>query len=141
MRKFIIIVCALIYNSNHAQPYTSLSVKIDAFFVAKKGVYFSLTSYNTQNDERIYKQTKTFEKYSNNKILLNMKNIFVYKADTMRVKLISDEYFPIEPVIQTMYFKKGTFIIDINECIKIRGLFIENFPCDCMAYRKEEETK
>lgn len=139
MRKFIIIVCTLIYNLNYAQPNTSLSVKIDTFFVAKKRVYFFLTNYNSRHDERIYKQTTTFEKYSNSKILLNMKNAFVYKTDTMRVKLISDEYLPIEPVIQTMYFKKGNFIIDINECIKKRGFFIKNFPCDCMAYRKEEE--
>jgi hypothetical protein len=91
------------FNLYHAQPNTSLSVKIDTFFVAKKRVYFSLTNYNSRHDERIYKQTTTFEKYSNSKILLNMKNAFVYKTDTMRVKLISDEYLPIEPVIQTMY--------------------------------------
>lgn len=63
----------------------------------------------------------------------------------MKIKLVFDIYSNYQVSINKIFFKKGSYIIDFKKCVekyKKEGygvIVIKNFPCDCMAYRKEEE--
>jgi hypothetical protein len=73
-------------------------------------------------------------------------DVFIYKKDTMRLKIIMPIYYKLEYIhIKKLNFKKGDFTIDFLEYItktnkqKILGSFeVDNFPEDCMTYRKEK---
>ncbi len=70
----------------------------------------------------------------------------VYGSDTMNIKLVYKEWDPLKFEINKLYFIEGTFIIDLYECMKNKKLetypvIIENFPCDCLEYRIEDEYR
>ena len=64
-------------------------------------------------------------------------NILVYKKDTMKIYIEPIPHHPIMGV-KRVYFKKGEYTIDLKKCVSNN---IENFPHDCLIYRKEEEGK
>ncbi|PAM92760.1 hypothetical protein B4N84_21760 [Flavobacterium sp. IR1] len=71
---------------------------------------------------------------------------FIYKNDTMRVKLVLPEYYRLWNIkIKKFNFIKGNYTIDLlkfienTDNIEYGNLIINNFPEDCLLYRKEEK--
>ena len=141
MKKIILLVIIFSSNLLKAQPLSTPEIKIKAFYYKKKEIFFNSILYDSKINTNIFKNTDKLEGGNIEYISINENNIFLFKNDSMEVKLIFQKYFPIAPMILKMTFQKGRFIIDMNGCVKEKGFFIKNFPCDCMAYRKEEEDK
>ncbi len=76
-------------------------------------------------------------------------DVFIYKKDTMRLKIIMPLYYKLEYIhIKKFNFKRGNFTIDFFEYItktnkkKILGSFeVYNFPEDCMDFRIKDNAK
>jgi|GEM_PF-97129 len=140
----IIIIFFFAFNFSKAQPIRTPAASVKEIYLAKKQIYFKETHaqlYNSvsKSQKEIIDQKNKY--ISTLKIRVNTYTLFLNKKDTMQVKLIFEKYSPIAPVFLKMHFMKGSFIIDMNECVKEKGFTIKKFPCDCMAYRKEEEEK
>ncbi|EKT3967520.1 hypothetical protein NTJ12_002616 [Flavobacterium psychrophilum] len=76
-------------------------------------------------------------------------DIFIYKKDTMRVKIVLPKHYDLGYIrIRKFNFKKGNFTIDFLEYITktkkqiiYNSYEVDNFPEDCITYRKENQTK
>lgn len=71
---------------------------------------------------------------------------FIYNKDTMRVKVILRKYYNLEGItIKKFNFIKGNYTIDLlkfienTDNIEYGNLIINNFPEDCLPYRKGEK--
>lgn len=144
MKIVISIICLCAFNFAKAQPIGTPTVDIDAIYFNEKQLYFN--AINNLWYESVSKKEKAYVDKKNSYIStpgirVNTYTMLIKNKDTMQVKLIFKKHSYIAPVFVKMQFIKGTFIIDMNECVKEKGFTIKNFPCDCMAYRKEEEEK
>lgn len=152
MRVVKIILFFLFCFSNcFAQPglkeYTTLNIQtmyIDGKQIFKKG------DASIQNNT-IYLKNKKGEKDVWTNTISNIDDeydIFIYKKDTMRVKIVLPKYYKLEYIkIKKFNFVKGNFTIDLLQYIKKMNsskyvyCTINNFPEDCIPYRKKEEDK
>lgn len=139
MRTNITILCVLIFNLIGAQPLrTKILTKL--FFYDKEEIF--INQINIINYEKIeFILVKKDENYIKKNILMTpyFDYVFVFKKDTMNIKILYNRYSSLEFEIYKFYFQKGNFIIDMKECKKSHGHIIKRFPCDCMADRKKEK--
>ncbi|MBS7230530.1 hypothetical protein KHA90_05800 [Flavobacterium psychroterrae] len=143
----IILFFFFCFSNSFAQPgikeHTTLNIQdmyINGRQIFKKG------DASIQNN-MIYLKNKKGEKDVWTKTVSEIGSefdCFIYKKDTMRVKIILPKYYRLEYIrIKKFHFVKGNFSIDLLEYIKKNrknGCFIiNNFPEDCIAYKKEED--
>lgn len=141
MKKIFFLLIIFSSNLLKAQPLSTPDIKIKTFYYKKNQIFFNPFLYDSKTNTNIFKNSDKLEERNIEYISINENNVFLFKNDSMKVKLIFQEYFPIAPIFLKMTFIKGYFIIDMNECIKEKGFIIKKFPCDCMTYRKEEVEK
>ena len=137
--KLILFIIIIIFNFNRlsAQPISTPSIKIKNILVKKTELIVAAKKWRKHQLFEIEKGKEYKENYI--PISVNDYYSFIYKKDTMQIKLLFDEYSYYQISINKLLFKKGSYIIDLKKCVEEKGFVIENFPCDCMAYRKEEK--
>ncbi|MBS7230531.1 hypothetical protein KHA90_05805 [Flavobacterium psychroterrae] len=150
--KNVMVIC-FIFSCflSFSQPLDMSSVGVKNITLNGKILFFK--RINNKTYKLIFEQKLMKKKFDSDISISVSKNEkssftnFVYKKDTMKIKLIYNQYKEMELSIIELQFKKGVFLIDILECakkLKIKNyalVEIRNFPCDCMNYRKEEEEK
>lgn len=129
----------LLGNACIAQPRRTSAITVDSIFYKKQQIYFA-----KQPNSNNYKYSPKKEKYNYVGISVNSKTNFIYKNDTMQVKLLFDAYSPVSFHIQNLFFKKGYYIVNLKECIERLNkntypIIIKTFPCDCLKRSEEEE--
>ncbi|EKT3967464.1 hypothetical protein NTJ12_002555 [Flavobacterium psychrophilum] len=144
MKLIYIILVSFFTINSFAQPLKTKALKVNSVYLQKKEIHFE--QIINSNDYMFVKSKKDYNYIG---ISINVTTNFIFKKDTMSIKIISPEYKNGlgSIFIKNLNFKKGKFIIDLFEYVKItnmksKGDFeIDNFPEDCMAYRKEDDAK
>lgn len=148
MKIFLLVINLLGFAMvGFSQPMPTGPVKVDGFFLKHKSLLFipinGMFQNVTQKEKKVYDKNNGYE--SELYLTINTNYTFINKKDTMKIKLMLDKYSNYQISITKLFFKKGSYIIDFKKCVekyKKEGygvIAIENFPCDCIAYRKEEE--
>ena len=143
----------MIYTSNcFAQPGAkpNVTVEIQTMFSNKTQI-FAKGDGSIQNNTIYLRNKKGLEDVWIHTVVKidSDYDIFIYKKDTMRVKIILPKYYDLSNIqIKKLNFTKGNFTIDFLEYVKqtkkqkiYNNYQIDNFPEDCLANRKEEEIK
>ncbi|AZA98648.1 hypothetical protein EG359_03055 [Chryseobacterium joostei] len=133
-----IIFMFLLNNLCIAQPLRTSAITVDSIFYKKQRLYFA-----KQPNSNNYKYSQAKKQYSYVGISVNSKTNFIYKNDTMQIKLLFDSYSPLSFHIKNLHFRKGYYTVNLKECIERLNkntypIIIKNFPCDCL-YRNEED--
>lgn len=143
--KYILLILLTI-NYSFAQP---LRTKIRILSVINQNEILTLKKTNVLNESNIeFSLSNRKQKHSKNenKILItSMFNYnFIFKKDTMKIKVLFDKYSNLEFEIKHIIFKKGTYTFDLKKYLEKNRknnyyLFqIENFPKGCEEYIKED---
>jgi hypothetical protein len=152
--KFIKYICIiLIYISNcFAQPGVKPNVTVDIQTMFSNKTQIFVKGDGSIQNNTIYLRNKKGLKdvWIHTVVKIDSDyDIFIYKKDTMRVKIILPKYYDLGNIhIKKLNLIKGNFTIDFLEYVKqtkkqkiYNSYQIDNFPEDCLAYRKEEEVK
>ena len=148
----LLIVLNLCCFFSYSQPKNfKKNIPIDSYSRGK----LSLLNYKFKNGVNYYYLTNQKTKLKRN-VYSNEKNsnlnnlVFIFKSDTMRLNIKYSFRDDLELKIKNFNFIKGNYNINLYEYVneKIKKLteiefpfVIENFPNDCLAYKKQEIEK
>jgi len=148
--KLILLVSFLFLNSNLilAQPINTPSIEIKNILLKNKPLCFT-TSNGTDYSLSIKKKCELCKKsynYDYALISVNRVSNFIYKKDTMQLKLMFDSHSPFRFQIDKLLFQKGNFNIDLKGCTEILNsdsfpIVIKKLPYDCKSYIEEDEEQ
>ena len=118
-------------------PITVEEVKLkgkELFFTSK---YTAIGWVHTSTSKREKQYAAQYDFYVSVQLTVNSETYLINKQDTMSIKIIYDEYSPIQFVFKKLRFKKGKFTIDLRSCIpkvKRHPMIIRDIFCDCKKY-------
>ncbi len=153
MRLIHFIIILLFISKSFAQPLSTKAIKVNKVYINNKNqLYFSSVSdvyrsISKKSKEKINKKNGYKDYIA---IPVNTFIKLVHNKDTMSIKIICPKYHvdgPESIALKRINFVKGEYIINLYEYIKkinIQNLGyyeIDNFPEDCIAYRKEDDVK
>ncbi|PAM92758.1 hypothetical protein B4N84_21750 [Flavobacterium sp. IR1] len=144
MKKIFLFICFLFCNLIQSQPLGVLGASVGRTYFEGRQIYFKEIHAQVYSAVSEYSKNTVEVKngiYTSFDIPINSFVFFIKDNNVMQLKLIFNKYDPLPPLFLKMHFIKGTFIIDMNECVKENGHVIKNFPCDCISYSKEENEE
>lgn len=148
MKLFKIMFC-LFFSNIYAQPGVWSNAIIEIKSMYKNGNQIFQKGDGSIQYNRIYLVSKNGISDVWTRTVGNIEDSyknFIYKNDTMRVKIVLPEYYKLRDIkIEKFNFIKGNYTIDMLQYIeekhdvKYGYLIINDFPEDCLPYRKEEK--
>ncbi|PKB41914.1 hypothetical protein AX016_0068 [Cellulophaga sp. RHA19] len=147
--KSVLFISVVLFNFKLvlSQPISTPSIEIKKIMSKNKSLCFT-TVNGIDYTLSIKKKCKQCEKsynYNNALISVNRVSKFIYKKDTMRLKLLFDSHSIFRFQIDKLLFQKGDIVVDLKKCKEVLDsnyfptFTIRKLPNDCMKYIKENE--
>ena len=142
---YLTLILSFFFKFSFSQPMHTKSIKVKNAYFMNKSLCFEINDggKNYFLNEKNTKKNCPKAYYSRILISVNEYCNFIFKKDTMTVKILFDKYSPLTFEIKRLFFKKGTFIFDLKKYfekakINTYPIHILDFPNDYLQYIKEE---